>query len=364
MSLTNPLQQVDRTFVRQDGRKLIYFGGCDYFRLSSHPRVLRALQTGLRRFGLNVAASRSTTGNHILFGALEDALATFFGQPAAALFSSGYVTNLAFVQTFAHTFTHALIDERSHGSLQDAAALLRCPVHAFAHRDIADFKRQLGACGGSARPLVLTDGLFSHDGSTAPLRDYLSLLPRKGILLVDDAHGAGILGRRGRGTPELHGVQDERVVQTISLSKAFGVYGGAILGSAELVAAIQERSHIFKGNTPLPLPLASATLQSVRLLRRGTAMRQRLDRNTARLKQTLARGGFPVLENTSPLVALVPSSVQVSARINRELLRRGVFPSLIRYVGGPPHGFFRFAISREHSARQLDTLAAALLESA
>jgi 7-keto-8-aminopelargonate synthetase-like enzyme len=165
------LQQVDRTFVRHGGRKLIYFGGCDYFRLSSHPGVLRALQTGLRRFGLNVAASRSTTGNHTLFGSLENALATFFGQPAAALFSSGYVTNLAFAQTFARHFTHALIDERSHGSLQDAAALLRCQLRAFRHRDVADFKRQLRACGRSARPLVLTDGLFSHDGSTAPYRD-------------------------------------------------------------------------------------------------------------------------------------------------------------------------------------------------
>jgi 7-keto-8-aminopelargonate synthetase-like enzyme len=159
-------------------------------------------------------------------------------------------------------------------------------------------------------------------------------------------------------------VHDERVVQTISLSKAFGVYGGAILGSQKLVADLQEHNHIFKGNTPLPLPLVSAAHQSVRLLRRGSAMRRRLARNTARLKLTLARGGFPVLNNTSPIVALVPSSLHQASRVRRELLRRGVFPSLIRYADGPPQGFFRFAISSEHTTRQVDILAGALLESA
>src|SRR5882672_7336931 len=108
MPLAEPLQQIDRTFVRHGGRKLIYFGGCDYFRLASHPEVLRALHDGAKKYGLNVAASRSTTGNHALFEKLEKELATFFRMERATLLSNGYATNLAFAQTFAGEFTHAL----------------------------------------------------------------------------------------------------------------------------------------------------------------------------------------------------------------------------------------------------------------
>src|SRR6185503_6182981 len=132
-SLAEPLQQVERTFVLRQGRKLSYFGGCDYFRLSSHPAVLKALRTGLEQFGLTVAASRKTTGNHSLYEKLESALATFFGVDAAVLVSNGYVANLVATQALEGEFTHALIDERAHGSLLDAAGLLGCPIRRFKH---------------------------------------------------------------------------------------------------------------------------------------------------------------------------------------------------------------------------------------
>lgn len=363
MPLASPLQQVDRTFVRHRGRKLIYFGGCDYFRLASHPEVLRAFHEGAEKFGLNVAASRSTTGNHALFDKLESELAKFFTVERAALLSNGYATNLAFTQTFADHFTHALIDERSHGSPRDAAQLLRCPVLAFAHRDTNDFRRALKSCGRAARPLVITDGMFSHDGSLAPLRDYLAVLPRRAMLLVDDAHAAGTLGKTGRGTPEVCGVRDERLVQTISLSKAFGVYGGAVLGSTKVIGALQERSRIFNGNTPPPLPVVNATLMSLRILKRDRALRAQLRANVTRIKTALRSMHVPIAENESPIVAILPRTTRRASRISSALLRAGIFPSLIRYAGSPPNGYFRFTISSEHSPAQLDRLAEVLVAS-
>lgn len=362
MPLAEPLQQIDRTFVLQRGRKLTYFGGCDYFRLSSHPDVLRAFQKGLDRFGLNVAASRFTTGNHVLFGQLEKALTRFFGCQAAALLSNGYATNLALAQSLAGTFTHAFVDERSHGSPNDASGFLRCPVKTFAHRDTADLNRQLKAAGRTAKPIVLTDGLFSHDGSIAPLAGILRVLPRRGLLVVDDAHAAGTIGRTGKGSLEACGVSDSRIVQTISLSKAFGVYGGAILGSATAIRHVLERSRIIRGNTPLPLPLANAALTSVRLLRTDRRLRARLRTNTSRIKGALRAAGFPVMDNESPIVSVTPASRQHAARIERALLRANVFPTLIRYGAGPD--YFRFAISSEHTAAQIDALASALMASA
>jgi len=348
-------------FILHRGRKLIYFGGCDYFRMASHTKVLRALHDGVKKYGLNVAASRSTTGNHTLFAQLENELAKFFGVERAALLSNGYATNLAFAQTFAGEFTHALIDERSHGSPRDAAQLLRCPVLTFAHRDTKDFRRVLKSRGRSARPLVLTDGMFSHDGSIAPLREYLDALPRRAMLLVDDAHGAGTLGKTGKGTPEVCAVRDARLVQTISLSKAFGIYGGAVLGSAKVIEAIQERSRIFNGNTPMPLPLANAALMSLRILKRESTLRARLNANTARIKTALRAAGCSVPEIPSPIVAVVPRSSAHAAQLSRELLRSKIFPSLIRYANGPRTGYFRFAISSEHSPAQLDRLTEVLV---
>ncbi|HTD66251.1 MAG TPA: pyridoxal phosphate-dependent aminotransferase family protein [Candidatus Limnocylindria bacterium] len=363
MPLAETLQQIDRTCVRYRGRKLLYFGGCDYFRMASHPEVLHALHEGADKFGLNVAASRLTTGNHVLFGQLEEELAKFFGVERAALLSNGYASNLAFTQSFAEHFTHALLDERSHGSPKDAAQFLRCSVSTFGHRDAQDFRRILKSFGRSARPLVLTDGMFSHDGSLAPLNEYLEALPKRGMLLVDDAHGAGTVGKTGRGTPEVCGVRDERLVQTISLSKAFGVYGGAVLGSGKVIETLQERSRIFTGNTPVPLPLANATLASIRILRRDPLLRARLRANTLRIKSALRAANLPAVENASPIVAITPKTKPHAARLSRTLLRAGIFPPLIRYPGGPRDGYFRFAISSEHTAKQLDILADVLIAS-
>jgi 7-keto-8-aminopelargonate synthetase-like enzyme len=179
---------------------------------------------------------------------------------------------------------------------------------------------------------------------------------------VDDAHAAGTIGRTGKGSLEGCGVSDSRIVQTISLSKAFGVYGGAILGSATAIRHVLERSRIIRGNTPLPLPLANAALTSVRLLRTDRRLRARLRTNTSRIKGALRAAGFPVMDNESPIVSVTPASRQHAARIERALLRANVFPTLIRYGAGPD--YFRFAISSEHTTAQIDALASALMASA
>ncbi|NOS69777.1 MAG: pyridoxal phosphate-dependent aminotransferase family protein, partial [Verrucomicrobia bacterium] len=218
------LQLIRPSLVRCRGRTLIYFGGCDYFRLASHPKILAAVGQGMKRFGLNVAASRMTTGNHALYPTLEKQLAQFFGAEAALLTGNGYVTNLIVAQALAGNYSHVLMDARAHASLQDAAQLFNCPVLTFKHRDVGDFRAALNRCGRGARPVLLTDGMFSHDGSVAPLALYLKLLPRDALVLLDDAHGAGTLGRRGRGTIEAARVSRARVVQCVTLSKAVGVY--------------------------------------------------------------------------------------------------------------------------------------------
>jgi 7-keto-8-aminopelargonate synthetase-like enzyme len=335
---------------------LSYFGGCDYFRLSSHPIVLSAVQTGLRRFGLNVAASRLTSGNHVLYQELEQRLQKFFGAESALLVSGGYATNLVVAQSLAGQCSHALVDERSHGSLRDAAQLLDCPVLKFKHRDAEDFARALRRCGRGARLIALTDGMFAHDGSVAPLRAYLKLLPRDGLLMVDDAHGGGTIGRSGRGTVEVEGVSRARVIQNVTLSKALGVYGGAVLCSKALRGWIVDRSRIFGGATPLPLPLAYAAGQALEVLRTDLNLRHRLARNARCVRDALRRAGFDLPENPGPIVGLHFDSPKQIARLKRALLDADILPPYSNYSGNGVNGWFRFALSSEHTQRQLDNL--------
>jgi len=355
MQESDPLQQINRTFVRSHGRTLSYFGGCDYFRLGSHPKILRAVNAGLRRYGLNVAASRVTTGNHALYPALERELARFFGTESALLTSSGYVTNLLAAQALAGQFSHALVDERAHVALQDAAQLLNCPVLSFKHRDPASLASTLQRCGRGARPIVLTDGMFSSDGSVAPLGAYLRLLPRDGLLLVDDAHGAGTLGKSGKGSLEVQNLRRDRVVQNITLSKAFGVYGGAILCSRQLREKLAS-TRIFVGSTPLPLPLAFAALQSVKVMRQDKGLRRRLEANAGFIKSGLRKAGFPLADNPGPIVPLCFAPAKQIARVKRALLAADILPPFIHYHRGPADGYFRFVISSEHKPAQLRTL--------
>jgi 8-amino-7-oxononanoate synthase len=355
-----PLQQIDRTYVHRAGRKLSYFAGCDYFRLASHPKVQQAIIAGLRKFGGNVAASRLTTGNHSLYSEVEAALRQFFGVPAALVVSNGYATNLIVAQALAGEFTHALIDARAHVSLRDAGRFLGCRVTEFAHRDPKSLARALPSGSGRSRIVLLTDGMFAHDGEIAPLAQYLKMLPKNSLVLLDDAHGAGVLGRRGRGTVELANVARERIVQTITLSKAFGVYGGAILCSRELREKMIARSPMFAGSTPPPLPFMHAALQSLRLLRGPCVLRRRLNTNVARLKHRLRQTGYVIPATPSPIIAVVPRDLQESQAIRKGLLARNIFPSFIQYPGGPEQGYYRFALSSEHSRQQMDDLAAAL----
>jgi 8-amino-7-oxononanoate synthase len=359
MNEAGPLQQINRTYVRSHGRTLSYFGGCDYFRLASHPKILKAVGEGLRRYGLNVAASRVTSGNHEVYPRLERELASFFDAPAALLTSTGYITNLVVAQSLAAQFSHALIDERAHAALQDAAQLLNCPVLAFKHRDAAGFATTLRRCGPGARPVVLTDGMFSRDGAIAPLRAYLKLLPRDGLVIVDDAHGAGTLGGAGRGTVELEGIRRDQLVQNITLSKAFGVYGGAILCSGKLRRRFAS-SRMFVGSTPLPLPLAFAARQSLQLLRRDRSLRRRLEANTKSTKSALRSAGFDLPKFPGPIIPLHFDKANLNARLKRALLAADILPPFIQYHGGPATGYFRFVISSEHTPRQLEQLIGAL----
>lgn len=355
-----PLQQVNGTYVLWRGRRFSYFSGCDYFRLSSNLKIHRALTGGLKKYGLNVAASRLTTGNHALYVALEKQLCRFFGAESALLVSTGYISNLAVAQAISGHFSHALIDEAAHPSLVDAAGALGCPILKFSHGSVAAVETATRRCGEGARPVLLSDGLFARDGTVAPVRSYLSVLPKDAMVLIDDAHGAGVIGKNGKGTVEHEGISRRQVIQTITLSKAFGAFGGAILGSRGLRKQIAARSHAFIGSTPMPLPLAKAATAGLTLLSSDKHYRQRLRQKTAFVRQALISAGLPVPNTPGPIVSLQPKQPRALDVLRKSLLQAKIYPPLIVYPGAPASGYFRFVISSEHTQTQLQNLVTCL----
>lgn len=359
MTEPEPLQFIGANEVRLHHRTLIYFSGCDYFRLARDPRLAAAARKSLAQHGLNVAASRLTTGNHEIYAQLETALAQFFGSETALVFPDGYLAPIAAAQAMTGEFTHAVMDELAHGALVDAARMLDCPVKKFKHRDAADLAKLVARCGRHARPIVLTDGIFSHDGSVAPLNAYLKILPARGMMLVDDAHGAGVLGATGQGSLEHAGVRRARVIQCATLSKAFGAYGGVVLASRTLRGKILACSRTFVGTTPLPPPLAGAALASLKILRSEPARRKRLFANLVYVRTKLRAAGWETSETPGPIVRLPLMTEAKAAGLKKQLLAAGIYPPFLKY-GNTSRGAFRFVISSEHTRGQLDRLIAVL----
>ncbi len=346
--------QIAPTTVEWRGRELTYFGGSDYFRLSWNREVRRAIRRAVDTLGPNVAASRTTTGNHPLYAGLERDLARMFRFPSAVLTSSGYLAPLVAVQGLSGLVGHVYLARTAHGCLRDAADLLGVPTTDFDSVD--DLRKQLGRSRKPLAPLVMTNGLSPLEGSLAPVSELLSVLPWEGWLLVDDAHGVGTLGREGRGVLEVQGVRDPRVLLTGTLSKALGCYGGFVLGSKTFRDRVVEQGRCFQGNTPPPLPWVAGARAALRLLQeRGEGWRRTLATRIQKVRAVFPESD-PRRHAIGPTFILVPRDPRATRRIGRRLQAAGIHPSWIRYSQGPADRFFRFAVSSAHTAEEVSLL--------
>jgi 7-keto-8-aminopelargonate synthetase-like enzyme len=354
------LHFVDARQVQVGRRRLLYFSGSDYLGLGRHPRVLRAMRRCLDAGWTHPGASRATTGDHPVYLDAERALARYFRQPAAALVPCGYVAPLAAVQALRPRATHVLLDDAAHACMKDAAALSGLPLRAFPHGGLRVLGAAVRSLGRQARPLLLTDGVFGTRGGLAPLADYLAALPRRGWMLVDDAHGAGTAGPGGRGAAAHYGIEDERVLLAISLAKAFGVSGGAVLGPAPILEELRSRAAAYVGTTSIPLAVAAGIRAAASVLRSEPERVRRLQESARRLHELLPR--HPAVSNhpLTPVTAIVPESAAQAGCVCDALLAAGIFPPFIRYLSGPASGFFRLALNTVHTVRDIERLAQAV----
>ncbi|MBL9171919.1 MAG: aminotransferase class I/II-fold pyridoxal phosphate-dependent enzyme [Verrucomicrobiales bacterium] len=354
-----PLTFVDATHIRVGRRRLLYFGGCDYLGLAWHPDVRASMRKALTTGPTQTGASRTTTGEHRIYFEVEQALARFFQFPAAALVSCGYLAPLAALQALRPWVGSVVLNSESHACVRDAAAASGLPLLRMTDSHPDSLVRCLKRLPQGSRPVLLTDGTFGIRGGMAPVDAYLRHLPRRGWMVVDDAHGAGVVGPGGRGIVARYGIQDPRVAVTMSLAKAVGVSGGAVLGTGEVIQSLRKAGP-YVGSTAMPLAIPSGILAALRVIRREPGRIRRAQALQRRLFERLPE--HPAVRGCpeTPVTAVNPSSPTEAEAVRRALLDAGILPTWIRYPGGAADGFFRFAVSAEHMESEVDLLAGAL----
>lgn len=356
--------------VRIDGRDYLYFGGTSYLALHARPEPAEAACRTIRTLGLHTATSRTGLGNSQPLVDLEREAAAFFATEAAICLPSGYLTAAALLQTLSGDFDTLLIDRASHYAVMDAARLVDLPAHAFATCDPTELERILHTLPADARPLLLTDGLFPL-GRVAPLDRYRALLERfaGAAVLIDDAHGFGILGPNGRGLAE-HLAPDLAINRAEppadppavyvggTLSKALGGYGGIIAGEEAFIDRLRRGSHLFAGASALPGPVAAASSTALRIARTEPQLRHNLHANVRHFRAALARSGLPVdTASPSPIIALELGSAAHMQQVHQSLRDRGILvPYLPTYTGIGPAGALRVAVFASHTTQMLDRL--------
>jgi len=341
-----------------DGKHYLYFGGTSYFGLHSHPAVIQAGIKAFKNYGTHSATSRTGFGNNPVLLDLEQRLRIFFDQQGALTFASGYFGIFILTQALADRYEAIFMDEGAHFCVRDAAASTGKPVYAFRHRNpdslLQTIKKKLKP---GQRPLLLSDGVFPTFGRLAPLLEYAPLVELyDGLLGLDDAHGVGVLGAKGRGTIEYFGLRSGRFYLAGTLSKAFGGHGGFVVGPKDFIHNAKTKTGIYPGSTPIPTPLAAATAKGIDILRLNPRMRQRLYRNVSLAKTGMKKLGIPVEETPVPIIAWSLGSEKMMAKVQKDLMKRGMAIAYLKYAGAPAAGVLRVTIFSHHTAAQIQHL--------
>lgn len=355
------LQSPQSARVTVDGRSYVAFCSNDYLGLASDPRLVQAVQEGVTRCGVGAGASHLVLGHGQAHAALEHALARFVGLPRALLFSTGYMANLGVVTALVGRDDAVFADRLNHASLNDACLLSRARFLRYAHGDIEALERLLAATSARRR-LIVTDGVFSMDGDIAPLAGLLALAERYDAwLLVDDAHGFGVLGEGGRGALAHCKLASPRVIHMATLGKAAGVFGAFVAGQAPLIEFLVQRARTYVYSTATPPVLAIALLKSLELIEGEEWRRERLKRLVAIVATGLRAGRWRLLASQTAIQALVIGENAAALAVSEKLAQRGLLVPAIR-PPTVPRGTARLRISlsaahgEDEAAKLVDAL--------
>ncbi len=342
--------------VTIDGRPLLNFCANNYLGLASHPRLREAARRGIDAFGVGPAAVRTIAGTMALHIELEQRLAAFKHAEACITFQSGFTANLATIPALVGPEDVIFSDALNHASIIDGCRLSRARVVRYAHNNVGDLRRAVRETTAYRRRLIVTDGVFSMDGDIAPLDRICEVAEEHGILLmVDDAHGEGVLGRGGRGIVDHFGLHGRVHVEVGTLSKAFGVVGGLVAGSAVIVEWLRQRGRPFLFSSAMTAPDVAACIEAVQMLEESTELVERLWANAATVRDGLRSLGFDTGQSATPIVPLMLGDAPLAQAFSRRLFEEGLFAMAIGYPT-VPMGKARIRVmnSAAHSSDDLE----------
>ena len=348
--------------VRIEGREYLSFCSNDYLGLAQHPEVSDALQRGARQWGVGSGASHLVSGHTRAHHALEEELAEFVGRPRALLFSTGYMANLGIITSLCGRGDEIYEDRLNHASLLDGALLAQARLRRYPHNDAGALRRQLEK-ERDGRRLIATDAVFSMDGDIAPLAALLEAAREQGApLLVDDAHGFGVLGPQGRGSLHHLGLQDDHsAILMATLGKALGTFGAFVAGDEALIEYLINRARSYIYTTALPPAVAEATRASLRLVKQEEWRRQRLHSLIKRFRQGASQLGLTLMDSQTPIQPLLIGDAESAIRFSEKLLEEGILISAIRPPTVPKNtARLRITLSAAHTETDVDRLLAAL----
>ncbi len=336
------------------------FSSNDYLGLSNHPEIVRAAVAALKKYGFGSGSSRLLSGTFPPHADLEERIAKFKKTEAALVFNTGYAANTGIIPVIAGADTVIFSDELNHASIVDGTRLANAGVMVYRHRDINHLESLLRKSLNSKsarRRLVISDTVFSMDGDIAPLNDLTLMCERYGaILMIDDAHGTGVLGKTGRGALEHFGIKADNIIQMGTLSKAAGCYGAFVAGRKDLIDLLISRARSFIYSTSLPPAVAAAGCKAMDIIdSKSVRLRERLWKNRKRLYTGLEYMGFDTLGSETPIIPVLTGDAKNALKLGAYLYENRIFAPAIRPPTVPEDRCrIRFSVNAGHTDEDID----------
>jgi glycine C-acetyltransferase len=340
-----------------DGKRVLNFCSNNYLGLANHPRIVQAAQEAVKKYGVGPAAVRSIAGTMDLHLELERRLAAFKGVEAAITFQSGFTANIGTIPALVGKEDAIFSDELNHASIIDGSRLSGAKIIRYAHCNPQDLDRVLTEERSKyPRAMVITDGVFSMDGDIAPLDKIYEVVQKyDAILMVDDAHGEGVIGKGGRGIVDHFGLHGKVDVEVGTLSKAFGVVGGVSAGNPVVVEWLRQRGRPFLFSSAMTVPDVAACLAAIDILEGSTELVDKLWKNTRYFKAEMRRLGFDTGSSSTPITPIMLGEAPLAQQFSRELFEAGLFAMSIGFPTVPKgKARIRVMISAAHAREDLD----------
>ncbi len=351
------LESASAAESRFDGKDVINLASNNYLGLTTHPKLVEAAIAAVKRYGAGSGAVRTISGTMSLHLALEERIAAFKNVEACVVFQSGFAANAGTVSAILGPDDHIISDELNHASIIDGCRLSRAKIHVFPHKDVTAAESILASLDGAGgKKLLIADGVFSMDGDIGPLPGLVAAAEKhSAIMMVDDAHSSGVLGRNGRGTIDHFGLHGRVDIQVGTLSKAIGVLGGYVCGSRDLIEFLYHRARPFLFSTSHPPAVAAACLAAFDVLEQEPERIDALWANARYFKQGLASAGFNTGISETPITPVIVGEAALAHRFSRELFAEGVLATGIGFpTVAKDKARVRTIVASTHSRADLD----------